>query len=172
MTVFSIRIATIDDAPLLQRLGSKTFSDTFSAFNTAENMKRYIEKNFSSDKVKEELLDTNAQTILLHDGAECVGFARLRRGGNPVEIQGKAIEIERIYVEKDYIGGGVGNALMQECIRRAKEDGVEVIWLGVWEHNPRAIRFYEKNGFKKFSEHVFMLGDDAQTDWLMRKDLN
>jgi diamine N-acetyltransferase len=121
--------------------------------------------------VKAELCDPSAELMLIYDQQRCVGFARLRRSNNPEGLEGKAIEIERIYADKDYIGNGVGTRLMEECIHRAKAAGFETIWLGVWEFNARAIRFYEKHQFEKFGEHIFMLGIDPQTDWLLKKTI-
>ncbi len=82
------------------------------------------------------------------------------------------MEIARLYVSKDAIGNGVGKLLMQESISIAKQRGKSLIWLGVWEHNKRAIDFYTKWGFEKFATHFFKLGDDNQTDWLMKKSLS
>jgi diamine N-acetyltransferase len=169
MTDFIIRDAGIEDLQLLQSLGRKTFADTFAEFNTAENMERYLNESFNEEKIKAELNDSAAECMLIYDGERCVGFARIRRSNNPDGLSGKAIEIERIYADKDYIGNGVGTSLMRACIQRAQRAGFEWVWLGVWEFNERAIRFYEKHGFEKFGEHVFMLGNDPQIDWLLKK---
>jgi ribosomal protein S18 acetylase RimI-like enzyme len=96
----------------------------------------------------------------------------LKEGDAPSElIGGTAIEIERIYADKDYVGKNVGKLLMKTCINMAKERGHTFIWLGVWENNPRAIAFYEKYGFEKFGSHPFLLGSDLQTDLLMKKKI-
>jgi ribosomal protein S18 acetylase RimI-like enzyme len=101
-----------------------------------------------------------------------VGYARIRETPNPIFGEsGPAIEIARIYAVQKSIGKGVGRALMQRCMELARQNNVTVIWLGVWEKNHKAIAFYTKWGFERFGEHVFMLGDDAQTDWLMKKVL-
>ncbi len=99
-----------------------------------------------------------------------LGYTKLKESKNPPELgDAKAIEIARIYTSQATIGRGIGKALMQKAIDTAKESGKEIIWLGVWEHNTRAIEFYKKWGFEKFSEHDFVLGNDVQTDWLMKK---
>ena len=82
------------------------------------------------------------------------------------------IEIERIYVRKEYLGKKVGGLLMKKCLELAQQKGYTLVWLGVWEHNAKAIAFYEKWGFEKFGSHAFLLGNDLQTDWLMKKNLN
>ena len=83
----------------------------------------------------------------------------------------KALEIERIYAVREYIGKNVGKVLLDDCLQWAKQQGSTVVWLGVWEHNPRAIAFYKKWGFEKFGEHKFVLGTDSQIDWLMKREL-
>ena len=85
--------------------------------------------------------------------------------------EANTIEIERIYASKAYLGKHVGKTLMEACLKLAKQGGHNVVWLGVWEHNPRAIAFYEKWGFEKFGSHSFLLGNDLQTDLLMKKNL-
>ena len=88
------------------------------------------------------------------------------------EFEGKdAIEIVRIYSINTYLGTGVGQQLMRQSIFLAKKMKKEIVWLGVWEKNPRAIAFYTKWGFEKFAEHDFVLGDDVQRDWLMMKKI-
>ena len=84
---------------------------------------------------------------------------------------GTALEIARIYAVQKSIGKGVGRALMQHCIEIARQRNFRIIWLGVWEKNQKAITFYSKWGFEKFGDHMFMLGNDPQTDWLMKKVL-
>jgi len=169
---YSIRLATKTDLDLLQALGIKTFSETFGQYNTAENMRLYLEKSFSRQQLETELNDPSAVFLLAYDDDVTAGYARLRQGEQPEGLNSvSALEIERIYAVQEYIGKQAGRKLMEACIRYAKEKGFDTIWLGVWELNARAIRFYEKYGFEKFGEHVFMLGTDAQTDWLMKKTL-
>lgn len=171
MTELTIRKSLPDDLMLLQRIGRDAFADTFSAYNTEHDMKLYLDKNYATEKIAAELKDPDGQFLLVFDGDVCAGYARLKKGNNPAGVNGKAIEIERLYAVKQYIGKEVGKKLMQACIDYAVAHNFETVWLGVWEKNERAIRFYEKNGFRKFGEHVFMLGLDPQNDWLMKKTL-
>jgi ribosomal protein S18 acetylase RimI-like enzyme len=168
---YTTRIATTSDVDLLRELGVKTFSDTFREFNTPENMRIYLMKNFSRQQIEEEVTDPAGEFLLVYDGDVCVGYARMRTSKTPNELVAPAVEIERLYAVKEYIGKNVGGALMNSCLARAKEKKFKTVWLGVWEKNIRAIRFYEKYGFAKFGDHIFMLGDDAQTDWLMKKNV-
>ncbi len=110
--------------------------------------------------------------LLAYSGDVVAGYAKLREAIQPKKLQNvKTLEIARIYAMTSMIGKGVGHLLMQTSISVAKEKGKEIIWLGVWEKNIRAIDFYKKWGFEKFDVSDFLLGDDLQCDWLMKKEL-
>lgn len=169
----SVRTCTHSDLDTLVSLGIKTFRDTFDEFNTPENMLLYINKTFTKKGVEKEMMEPGSVFFLAFDGRKAAGYAKVRASENPEELNGvSALEIERLYVLKEYLGKRVGYMLMQTCLGLAKKKGSEMLWLGVWEHNERAISFYKKYGFEKFGQHVFMLGHDAQTDWLMKKTLH
>ena len=166
MNEIIIKQATRKDAALIADVSRKAFYDTFAAYNTAEDMDKFMTEQFSRQKLMDEVEAEGNIFLLAYSNEEVAGYARLCE--SPDLIDKKAIEIARIYAVQDSIGKGVGSALMQHCIGIAKERGKQVIWLGVWEKNQRAIDFYIKWGFEKFGEHPFMLGNDAQTDWLMK----
>lgn len=173
-TTQEIRIRPADhrDVALLCALGRKTFSDTFESFNTAEDMKLYLEKNFSEEQLEKEMQEAGAVFFLAWDDEKAVGYAKVRKGDAPPELlHMKAFEIERVYADREYLGKHVGKSLLTACMDHARQTGYDTVWLGVWEHNPRAIAFYEKWGFEKFGEHEFVLGTDVQTDWLMMKKI-
>lgn len=167
----TIRLASLDDATMLTELGAKTFYETFEAFNWEEDMKLYLAKNFTVGQLTIELNDDGSTFLVAQHGATAVGYAKLRQQQTQPEglEEANTIEIERIYSRKEYLGKEVGKALMEGCLNLAKQKGHKIIWLGVWEHNPRAIAFYEKWGFEKFGSHDFILGQDLQTDILMKK---
>lgn len=168
MGPLTIRYATAMDANLIADLSRKTFYDTFAAVNTKEDMDKFMNEQFSREGLIKEVNDGDGIFLLAFDGGEAVGYARLREGERRKEFMSQSsIEIARIYAKQTAIGKGVGNALMQECIRIAKEMNRTIIWLGVWGKNERAIAFYSKWGFVKFAEHDFILGNDVQVDWLM-----
>lgn len=172
MNDISIKEATIADAALIADLSRHTFYDSFAADNIAGNMDKFMNEQFTREKLMEEVGAAGNIFLLAFVEEEVVGYARMRETTNPLLIEdGPAIEIARIYAVQKSIGKGVGSALMQRCIAIARQKNARVIWLGVWAKNQRAISFYTKWGFDKFSDHVFMLGDDAQTDWLMKKVL-
>lgn len=169
---YTVRLASLADANLLLEFGAKTFHDTFAEHNTERDMKMYLEKTFTLDQVKQEINDSRVTFLLVFKGDAVMGYAKLKEGHSPTELTAEgAIEIERIYVHKDYLGKNVGQLLMRSCVNIAKEHGYTFMWLGVWEHNSRAIAFYEKCGFEKFGSHPFLLGTDLQTDLLMKKKL-
>lgn len=167
-----IRIASLKDANLLAEIGAKTFRDTFKDSNTEEDMKLYLERNFSTERLESELNEDGTLFIIALEDDHAVGYAKMRKNHEPDGLnESNQIEIERIYSRKEYLGKSVGKTLMEHCLKIAKEAGHKVAWLGVWEHNPRAISFYEKWGFEKFGTHPFLLGTDLQTDILMKKEL-
>jgi len=170
---FTTRKASLDDVDALVKVSVKTFRDTFAEANTKEDMKIYLAKAFSRDQIIKELNDPASTFLLALDGEKVVGYAKLKVGESRSELNGeRGVEIERIYTLKDYLGKRVGKLLMQTCLDLAAESGYKVVWLGVWEYNPRAIAFYEKWGFEKFGSHRFLLGNDLQTDLLMKKTLD
>jgi ribosomal protein S18 acetylase RimI-like enzyme len=170
--LFSIRRADVADAELIARLSRQTFIETFAEHNSAEDMKKFLNCSFSQEKLVNEVGEPGNTFLLAYEGDKPVGYAKLSERKKIPELnESDAIEIARIYSVKSSLGMGVGKMLMEECMAIAIANKKTCIWLGVWEHNQRAIDFYTKWGFEKFSTHVFMLGDDAQTDWLMKKQL-
>ncbi|HEX8040043.1 MAG TPA: GNAT family N-acetyltransferase [Chryseosolibacter sp.] len=169
----SVRTCNAKDVDTLVALGIKTFRDTFDDFNTPENMIRYINSTFTKKAIEHEMSEPGTVFFLAFDGRNVAGYAKIRSGHQPQGLNdGAALEIERLYAHRHYIGKRVGYMLLNTCVSFAKKKGCRTLWLGVWENNSRAIAFYEKNGFKRFGQHTFMLGNDAQTDWLMKKELN
>lgn len=172
MSAISIRFATPADAGLIADLSRQTFYDSFAADNTQEDMDKFMQEQFSREKLMAEVTAPSAIFLLAMQGEEVVGYACMREAPNPPELgETPAMEIGRIYAVTHTIGKGVGTALMQRCLAIAGEKKKAVVWLGVWENNQRAIDFYTKWGFRKFGQHIFVLGNDPQTDWLMKKEL-
>ncbi|MFX0555290.1 GNAT family N-acetyltransferase [Maribacter sp. CXY002] len=167
-----IRKVNIGDIEKLKKIGKQTFAETFSFENSEDNMNEYLEKGFSTKKLTTELTDQNAAFYFAEYDGNVIGYLKVNFGQSQTEIKDEnALEIERIYVLKDFHGKEVGQLLYQKAIDLAKERSVKYIWLGVWEQNPRAIRFYEKNGFVVFDKHIFKLGNDEQTDIMMKLEL-
>lgn len=156
----------------LQEIGKKTFSETFSVNNTEESMTQYLETSFAAEKLIAEVNDENSEFYVARLEDTIIGYLKINTGLSQTEIvEGNALEIERIYVSKDFHGKKVGQALYNKAIAIAIEKNVDYVWLGVWENNLRAIGFYRKNGFEEFDKHIFRLGNEEQTDIMMKLDL-
>ena len=168
----SVRTCNIKDVETLVSLSIKTFRDTFDEYNSPENMIRYINDTFTKKIIEHEMKQPGTVFFLAFDERRAAGYAKIRESHIPPGLNStSALEIERLYAHTDYVGKRVGYMLMQTCLAYARKKDIKTLWLGVWEQNARAISFYEKNGFVKFGQHTFMLGQDTQTDWLMKKDL-
>jgi diamine N-acetyltransferase len=168
----TIRSCSLHDAEAILSLGIRTFRDTFDEMNTPENMMLYLNKTFTLKRIREEIQEPGSIFFIAEKDGDAVGYARLRTFEKPDGLESQSpIEIERLYADKKFLGQRIGYNLMNTCLHYARDHGHDLVWLGVWEHNERAISFYKKWGFEQFGQHVFMLGQDAQTDLLMKKQL-
>lgn len=168
----TVQRATSADAHDIAVLSRQTFYDAFAGFNSKEDMEKFMNDSFSIEKLVAEFIDPRHIFFTALLNKKLVGYAKITESENPDQLaNANAIELGRLYAAKESIGQGVGKALMAESIRTAGLKGKEWIWLGVWEKNERAISFYKKFGFEKFGEHDFVLGDDVQTDWLMKRKI-
>lgn len=172
MKTITITQALPEDVATLCLLGRTTFIETFAADNTEDNMRRYLEAHFTEAQVSAELSHPDTQFFIAREGSRAVGYLKINTGAAQTELQDDvSLEIERIYVLSSHHGKKVGQLLYEKALALALAGHKSYIWLGVWEHNPRAIRFYEKNGFRAFDQHIFRMGDEAQTDIMMKKVL-
>lgn len=172
MENITIQGVTVNDLAQLQKIGRKTFSETFSSGNTEENMNKYLVEGFSKEKLREELNNENSAFYFAVLDEKVIGYLKLNFGSSQTEIQDSiSLEIERIYVLQEYYRKKVGQVLYEKALQVAEDKKVNYVWLGVWEENPRAIRFYQKNGFVEFDKHIFVMGDEEQTDIMMKKTL-
>ena len=179
-----VRLATLADASRLSQLGAATFRETFEGDNTPEDMARYLAEKFTPARQAAEITDPAGFVLLAEqlvegeerDGkaavGELVGYAHLVAGPAPAAVQSPApLELKRLYVSRMWQGRGVAQALMDAALAAARARGAETVWLGVWERNPRAAAFYRKYDFERVGEHTFVLGSDAQTDWILARPL-
>lgn len=174
MCIQQIQIVEVvlTDLPILQEISKRTFYDSFAALNTAENMKFHLDNYFTSEKLTAEILNPDSKFFFAVYKGTTVGYLKINKGGAQTVLPNdQAVEIERIYVDRQFKGMGIGKMFMSKASEIANETRAKYVWLGVWEHNEPAIRFYEKNGFEKYSKHIFKLGDDDQTDLLLKKIL-
>jgi len=169
MENIEITRVTENEVPQLQQIARDTFYQTFAESNTKENMQDYLENGFSTDNVTAELNDEHSAFYFAKIAEEVIGYLKLNFGQSQTELKDdEAVEIERIYVLNEYHGKKVGQMLYDKAIEIAKQQKANYVWLGVWEENPRAISFYKKKGFVEFDKHIFKLGDDEQTDIMMK----
>ncbi len=167
-----VRPATPFDAALLADLGRRTFAEAFAAFNTAEDLRLFLDQTYHEAIQARELAESEAWHLIAEANGEAVGFARLRRGEVPGCITGPdPLELQRIYVLQAWLGLKAGPALLQRCLDEAWALGARTLWLGVLERNDRARAFYRRHGFTEVGEHTFVVGTDPQRDVIMVRPL-
>ena len=174
MSEVTIRQAGPEDAKLLTDLSYTTFWDAFAHHpkNAPDDLAHYMRQAFNQEQIEAELSDSKNVFLIAEIEGNAAGYAKLIIGAiEPGITADRPVELSRLYSQQEYIGKGVGQNLMDACFERATGHDHDVMWLGVWEYNPRAQRFYEKNGFRFVGKHVFQLGEDPQTDLLMQKEL-
>ena len=154
-----VRRATPSDAAALAELAARTFIDTFAAQNRPEDIEAYVAETYGVAQQLREIDDT----LVVEDGGALIAFAQLHRSDSPYGD----VELGRFYVDRAHHGRGIARMLMDAVLAAARTLGGRKLWLGVWEHNPRAIRFYEKCGFADEGSQPFRVGSDVQTDRVM-----
>jgi ribosomal protein S18 acetylase RimI-like enzyme len=172
MTTIQIRKATLNDISVLQKISIQTFTETFAAVNTPENINSYITEKLNIEQLSKELKHPSSEFFIAILNDEVVGYLKLNSGEAQTEPQDyNALEIHRIYVLQTYHGKNIGQQLLDFALQMGHHKQASYIWLGVWEENHRALKFYKKNGFIEFDKHIFLMGDDQQTDLLMQLKL-
>ena len=165
-----LKLTKPTDIPALREIAIRTQLDTFGAFNSEANMRAYLDQAYSLENLYRELDEAGSRNYLAIQDRKIAGFMRLRRNDEVEQLLGSnTIEMQRLYVDTNRKGEGIGSVMMREALAVADNESVDWIWLGVWERNIAAQKFYLKWKFEQFSEHVFQMGDDPQTDWLLRR---
>ncbi len=168
MPSYTIIDAVPGDVDELLYLSRKIFYDSFHAQNTPENMNAFMDKAYNRNQLLSELLNPLSEHFFLCEGEKKIGFLKLNCSGAQSDLQDpERLELQRIYIDKAYQGRGLGGMLLNKAKERARAMEMNAIWLGVWEKNPDAIRFYERHGFVIFGSHEFVMGDEVQRDILM-----
>jgi len=174
MPSINIRQAVTEDAKILTDLAYTTFWDAFAHHpkNAPDDLNHYMRQAFNQEQIATELGDAKNIFLIAEMDGEAAGYAKIVMDYvEPGITAERPVELSRLYTHQKHLGQGVGQMLMDACLERARAEGCDVMWLGVWEYNPRAQRFYEKNGFRVVGSHVFVLGKDAQTDLLMQRSI-
>ena len=168
MNAFEIHQVNKADLLELQAISRQTFYDTFADVNTPEDMQQYLEENLSMEQLTKEWLNPSTNFYFIKQLDKVLGYLKINEADAQTEQREEAsLEIERIYIQKDFQGKGIGQYLLDFSIQLTIDKEFKLIWLGVWEHNLKAIHFYQKNNFQFFGKHSFFLGQDEQTDLLM-----
>ncbi len=168
MQDISIRKIVISEVEELQKIGRQTFRETFEEVNSEEDMLKYEAESLSIEKLTQELENPDSEFYFALKENEILGYLKLNFADAQTEKVEEGYEIERIYVLKAFHGMKVGQILFEKALQIGQEKEMSSVWLGVWEENHRALRFYEKNGFEVFGKHDFVLGEDVQTDLMMK----
>ncbi|MDX1768888.1 MAG: GNAT family N-acetyltransferase [Arenibacter troitsensis] len=167
-----LRPCSITDLEVLINLGRRTFIEAFEKDNKPEDFKIYLDSAFREETLYKELQDINSAYYFIYMESSLVGYIKLNENEAQSDINDiNSIELERIYVLAEFQGHGIGEWVLRQVISIAKVKNRSYVWLGVWEHNPKAIKFYQRLGFYKFGTHPYFIGNDEQTDWLMRLDI-
>lgn len=163
-----IRPATLADAATLTELGTRTFRDTFAADNTPEDLEAFLASHYRPEIQEAELKDPGNLYLLAEVSGVPAGFALLRDGAREQCVQAeRPLNLSRLYVDRPFLGARAGAALMLRCLEEGRARGHDVLWLGVWERNTRALAFYSRWGFTEVGEMHFLLGNDRQRDLVL-----
>lgn len=167
-----VRDAVPSDARALAELAERTFRATYAEFNTLENMDRHCTRVFGEAQQTAEIHSPDYVTLVADEGGKLGAYAQLKRGSAPACVAASAPrEVWRFYVDAAWQGSGLAYRLMDATRQRAAELGSDVLWLGVWQRNARAVAFYERCGLRIVGEQIFTLGDDPQPDYVMAREL-
>ncbi len=164
--------ATVADAKLISVLGAVTFYEAYFEQDAAHDLANYIHESFELAKIRAEIEDKNAAFFIIYADEKAVGYAKLRNGSKVDCIKNEnSIELQRIYTIERVYGTGIGESLLKHCLETAKLQGFETLWLGVWEENKRAQKFYAKYGFTRVGEITFPYGETVGINFVLEKVL-
>ena len=160
------------DAARLSEFAARTFAETFGPDNRPEDIAAHLASSYGVAQQARELADADIVTLVVGAGEALAGYAQVRRSVPPPCVTGTApVELYRFYVDRPWQGAGLARRLMKEVFRVARELGGRILWLSVWERNPRAIAFYAKCGLHDAGTTVFYVGPDRQTDRVLVMEL-
>lgn len=161
------------DLEILRSFAEHTFRAAFQASNDPVRFEAYCAQAFSTERFKQELEHPHAQFWFYHEGDTLAAYLKLNYDRHAPELGStQTVQVERLYVEPAFQGRRIGEKLLDFAKIQAKNVGAAWLWLSVWQENPPALRFYERCGFEIFGTQTFWLGDEAQTDWLVKLKLS
>ena len=167
--MIEIRLAKADDFGMLSDLGRRAFQEAFGQYNDPGDMQAYLDLSFDPDRIKSQLEVPSIIYLAAYYKGTPVGYAKLVRDSATTYASGdfKQIQMERIYALGAYVGKKIGKALMLESLRIATSEGYGYLWLGVWQENQRAIKFYKDFGFEIIGVKQFVIGNEVNDDYVM-----
>ena len=172
MQVYEIKKVTIADIQDLQQISRENFSETFGSQNSTENMGKFLNKAYAEEKLRSEIENKNSNFYFLIVNNQVAGYLKVNEVDAQIEqVADNALEVERIYLKQNFQHQGLGLVLIKLAEELARKKNKANMWLGVWEKNYQAQAFYKKDGFKRVSQHTFVVGDDPQTDFILVKEL-
>lgn len=172
MQAYEIKKVTIADIQDLQQISRETFSETFGSQNSTENMEKFLNKAYAEEKLRSEIENKNSNFYFLIVNNQVAGYLNVNEVDAQTEqVADNALEVERIYLKQNFQHQGLGLVLIKLAEELARKKNKANMWLGVWEKNYQAQTFYKKDGFKRVSQHTFVVGDDPQTDFILVKEL-
>ena len=164
---------TLTDLEDLRQVSLETFKEAFEAQNNPEDFRVYLGEAFSAERLRVEMANPESRFFFLRHQGQQAGYAKINKGEAQTELQDpEALEIERIYIRKPFQGMGLGSWMLGRLVALARKEAKKYVWLGVWEENKEALRFYQRHGFVTFGKHPYYIGSDRQMDWMMRLDLS
>lgn len=167
-----IKPVTVHDVHLLQKISIQTFDLAFADFNTKENLATYYQLAFSIPALIKQIENPNSTFNMVYVDNQLAAYTKVNIGESQTEIKAPdGLEVERLYIYPNYQNFGLGEFLLNQIKERALSLNKKYMWLGVWENNHRAIKFYRNFGFEKFDSHIYVMGDDPQNDWMMKLSL-
>ena len=168
-----IRPVLESELALLREISIRTFEEAFGAQNNPSDLELFFAESRSMERFREEFKDPNSYFFFAEVEGVVAGYIKVNyEGSQTEEFDESSLELERIYVDASFQGKGVGHAMIEHFEQIGRDARVEMIWLGVWKKNPKAIEFYQRHGYEVFGEHNYLLGTDLQSDYLMKKVLH
>ncbi|NNK60938.1 MAG: GNAT family N-acetyltransferase [Flavobacteriaceae bacterium] len=169
----SLRRCNPNDLELLATISRDTFVHAFEAYNDPVDFKTYLDEAFNTESIKTQLLNAYSHFYFIYLEDLLIGYFKLNvKTAQNERLHENSMELERIYIKASHQNQGLGLQVLIEIFKIAKAAAIKVLWLGVWQENKNAVRFYERHGFKKFGTHPYFIGKDKQTDWLMKYEFS
>lgn len=171
----AFQIETVKESELvkLRDISIRTFKTTFENGGYSEDdFNQYFEEAYNIETLKSELKNQHSFTYFYKEDGEVTGYFKLNILDAQTEAMGdEYLEIQRIYFLPHAQGGGKGNHIIEFAENKARELNKTKIWLGVWEYNQPALKFYNKHGLTVIGRHEFQTGNVVDSDLVMEKKL-